>query len=523
VGVQWEPATPRAGYPLQGYQVSASRLDRATDPVTRDVGAGTRAAEVTGLAPGTHYSLTVRGQCAAGLGLPTEPIVVLTDPAAAAPPIPFDEPTLDPSSTGACDGIDLLLPALRPGCAGDTNLRVLVSSGGEWRTAADGAVHRRLRLNGLDAYAAHRFRLVAVNAAGESAVGRPSAAMLTDGAHGGLLTAPEVIATSSASFRVSWAASPCRPQLVWEVVYAHRAGGQRASGDAHTWRTAAGGVAGGSVELHDLRCPRGCAFRVRPAALQGWDQWSEPSAEVHSPELPPIPVGGVRVELELSAPMADLVSSLGEPSGGAGSFRLGEGASLAGGANSWQGGGAAEGRAGSAGLAEAAAELSLAVAVALQASPIRFALVEARAAGRYAVMDILPAGFGESDTRRPEALAVELGRRKPGLRGEGVATDVTAVRLLLQDGSVTPLGSRPQEPLAARALKVTISICAAVGGVISLVVLARACSRAAAARRRSGGGRHKHTRAAPDRRRPKRLAKRLENAVESEEDLSDYE
>jgi len=453
-----------------------------------NVGADAHTAEVTGLASGTHYSLTVRGWCAAGLGLPTEPLLVLTDPAAAAPATPFEVPSLDPASTGACDGIDLLLPALRPGCAGDASLRVLVSSGGEWRTAADGVVHRSLRLNGLDAYAAHRFRLVAVNAAGESAAGRPSATMLTDGAHGGLISPPEVRPTSSASFRVSWAVSPCRPQLLWEVLYAHRAEqpGGRVAGEARVWRTAVGGVAGGSVEVPDLRCPLGCAFRVRSAELKGWDQWSDPSAEVRSPDLPPIPAGAVRVELALSAGPAGLV--------------------------------AAEARVEAPGAREAEAELLRAVGAALHTAPSRFALLEARAAGRYAVMDILPAGASEHDTRRPEALAMELAHRKPGLRGAGVDTRVAAVLLLLQDGSVAPLGTRTEEPLAARALKLTIGICAAVGGAISLVMLARACSHSAAHR---NGGRHKRVRGTPDSRRPRRPGKRAQDAAESEEDVSD--
>ena len=60
MALKWDPSTPRAGYPVQGYQVSAARVDGAADPVVYDVGDGKTGAEVTGLISGTRYSITVR-------------------------------------------------------------------------------------------------------------------------------------------------------------------------------------------------------------------------------------------------------------------------------------------------------------------------------------------------------------------------------------------------------------------------------------------------------------------------------
>ena len=199
--------------PYRPREVRAER--EGGEPISKEA-AGT-AVEVTGLISKTMYSITVRGRSAAGLGLPSAPLSVQTDPGAAAPPTPFEVPALSSSSTESCDGLELALPELRPGCAGDQTFTLLAATDGDWYTIKEGISSRSVKLQGLDAYASHRFKLVAVNAAGESKPSRSSDALVTDAMHASLTRPPTVRATSSASFRVEWATSPCRSQLDWEV------------------------------------------------------------------------------------------------------------------------------------------------------------------------------------------------------------------------------------------------------------------------------------------------------------------
>lgn len=505
VALKWEPAVTREGQPLTGYQISAARLDGAGEPIIRDVDPRTHIMEITGLVSGTRYSLIVRGRSSIGLGLASDPLVVETGPAAAIPEAPFDVPQLDPATTDQCDAIDLILPALRPGCAGDSSFKVLASSGDEWVTVRESVVASKLRLTSLNVYAAHRFRLIAVNAAGESNPSRSSIALLTDAGHSSLTAPPEVQPTSSASFRVSWAVSPCRPQLVWEVLYSHHA--DRASGEQRAWHTVEASVSGGSIEIANLRCPRGCAFRVRPLSLKGWEQYSDPSAEVRSPSLPMIPEGAVRIELAMDPPVSGL-ARISQPQGGDLADALGGYASSGFGAHTVD--------------PEAASELSRALSAILRIDHSRFVIVEARGAGRFAIVDILAPRMGDRQRQRPEAIAMELALKRPVLPHLGVQpTGLSAVMLLTPDGSVVALGVKSAEPLATQAFKVTIAICAVSGSLFFVVLVIRKCAASATQRGRGRHARIRSTEQHRGKRRATRVAAKVDDSEDDEDELSD--
>lgn len=120
----------------------------------------------------------------------------------------------------------------------------------------------------------------------------------------------QVKATGSASFQLTWQTSPCRPQLLWEVLVAHH----NATG-APQWTTLAKGIGGGSYEVGALRCPTGCSFKLRALDLTGWDMYSEPSPEVRSTTLRAQPEGAVRIEVAMATTPEE-----GERGGGAEAF-----------------------------------------------------------------------------------------------------------------------------------------------------------------------------------------------------------
>eukprot|EP00965_Chrysotila_dentata_P250884 6209702-Pleurochrysis_carterae.AAC.4 len=202
VGLQWTAAVAAAGYPILGYEVKAHLAgDTGARPVVRDT--TSTSVEMSGLLSSTKYDITVRARSDAGLGPTSLPVTITTDPATAQPQPPFGAPTVHPASTNDCSAIELSLPPLRPGCAGDQSYTLESSTGsGLWQTAMSDVTSDTVTLRPLDAYTAYTFRLIAVNAAGTSTPGPPSELMLTDARHANLLRAPKVEATSSASFKV---------------------------------------------------------------------------------------------------------------------------------------------------------------------------------------------------------------------------------------------------------------------------------------------------------------------------------
>jgi len=320
-GLHWHAAHHPEGYPVLSYEVNAQRADGTGTAVLKSGVVGT-AAEMGGLLAGTKYAITVRAKSSAGYGPKGKAIIIETQGATGAPKAPFDAPKLKPSTAKAeCTAISLVLPELRGGCGGDRSFTVEASSGGaDWQPVLEGQTADAVTIASLDPYLAHKFRLIAVNAAGSSAAGPASAPMLTDPERSKLFAAPTAKAVSSASFTVSWETSPCRPQLLWEILY----GLHNETGGAPLWHTAAKGVGGSAYEAKALRCPAGCAFRVRPLEVKGWDQYSQASQDVKSLALARPGPDDTRVEFRLSSPpveydadlfkgrlIADLASALG--------------------------------------------------------------------------------------------------------------------------------------------------------------------------------------------------------------------
>lgn len=218
----------------------------------------------------------------AGLGEASKPLLVDTKPATSAPKPPFEPPRLLPSSLNEqCTALNLKLPPLRGGCAGDQSYTLEMSSGGGgWKPVFEGHTADSAVVDSIDPYSAHKFRLLSVNSVGRSSPGPESALMLTDPERTILSSPPRAKATSSASFHISWQTSSCRPQLLWEVLYSlHNETGASQQG----WHPLARGISGGEFEAPALRCPAGCAFRVHPLELKGWEQYSQ--ACPHGPFL----------------------------------------------------------------------------------------------------------------------------------------------------------------------------------------------------------------------------------------------
>lgn len=161
-----------------------------------------------------------------------------------------------------------------------------------------------------------------------------------------LLAAPTVHATSSASFELIVPRDPaaqCRQQvgqpIDWEVEVRQRSqAGSALHAAAATWlaihrsdilsvqqssaSASTSHVEISRVEIHSLRCPSGCDFRLRPTNVMGAAAHAAAYATASSPSLPPRrTLGADRIELKLqqapltgtrtSTPMSGLVGEGG--------------------------------------------------------------------------------------------------------------------------------------------------------------------------------------------------------------------
>lgn len=437
VELKWHSAEAVRGHPVLDYQLSAQRADGSAQPIVKGGVIG-HEGELGGLISGTKYAVTVRGRSAAGgFGPKSTALILDTDPATRPPEMPFDTPKVLPSGTSECAAIALSLPALRGGCGGDESFTVEVSGDSGWRAVLTESTATTAVIDSLDPYAAHRFRLVAVNSAGRSASGRPTPATLTDPAHSNIVAPPSVKAISSASFEVSWRTSACRPQLNWEVLVAKHAG----YGEEQEWKTIANGVGGSKYEAQ-MRCPEGCAFKVKPLELRGWDQYSQPSAESKSLELPPIPDGGTRVELKLVAEATQY-----EP-------------------------------------APFANELTADLASALAVAENRVLVIEVRGRGQYCIVDLLASGSSGPGAVNAGPGAMELARKLHSLVGQAgsalyagaltKAIDAEAgVLLIAGDGTATSFGASTLT-LGGLAATITATVAGAAAIIACVVMVAKA-------------------------------------------------
>lgn len=249
-------------------------------------------AELHDLVPGTTYTLWVAARNALGLGQWSDPLRLATRPPTRSPEPP-DAPVavVIPNS---CTSLRVRLPALRTGsCAGDTALalQVMSSMDSVWTTPQQTTAAETV-LEGLDAAATYRLRLLAYNLAGASLPSSPTGPLLVGTTPQRLQAAPIVEATSSTTVRVSWAnlAGPCTGKVLWTVMYL--------DDPAASWRVLDKRAAGTSLR-GVLSCPLGCSFKVMPV-VEGWAQWSNASRAVPTPSLPALAEGAMRVIMTLT-------------------------------------------------------------------------------------------------------------------------------------------------------------------------------------------------------------------------------
>ena len=330
-----------------------------------------------------------------------------------------------------------------------------MSDGGPWMPAAEGARSKTVTVTSLDPYVGYRFRTTAVNAVGTSPPGPESVPMLPDNEHvkehAKIGEPPSVTATSSASVVLAWASSPCRPQLMWELLYTRHGG---TSGGE--WHTIASRVSGTSYEAQSIRCPTGCSFRVRPLELKNLAEfYSRSSPVVRTKTLPRAQLGALRLELKFlaspSEPSRDnLISS------------------------------------------RIAADLATAVGV----SSSRVAIVEVRGQGRYVIFDFLPGG---------EPTPVQLGDELVGAIGDMssllYAGEVTASvdpsmppLMVAHNGTVTPLVLNKGDAISRLAVTITTGFAFCACLCVALALFARAvCPTLAARAGRTSAGRSRRT------------------------------
>ena len=381
-------------------------------------------------------------------------------------------------ASASCDAMTLELPALRAGCDHDDYLtleyqpptlgddtngaaqhgtssvtdggsspgewtavpRSLFATGGGGGAAGEGdatmprLTERRVRIIGLDPYAAYRFRTVAHNRAGDSAPSLPSGYLLTSGsrAHAAtnsnsapasetaaspLAIVPKVLATSSSSYLLMWPSQEeCRPEMRWSVFVSRR----RDASQASIASDAASGLellnasaSGGAYSANSLRCPSGCAFQVVPShgALSGWS--ATPTATAAAPDPAADKAGGAAAAGEMGASLlSDFVMTPTLPLATPGSVRLELKLNV---------------DFGSEDLLIVQQDLRDNLATTLKEPAERFALVQVYAAGQYFILDVLPHAEDRSATgagKEPKAVVEQLLAEAQDLRSPLFATRV---------------------------------------------------------------------------------------------------
>ena len=202
---------------------------------------------------------------------------------------------------------------------------------------------RTVLVTSLEPYSAYEFRTVAQRGPRSSAPSKPTDPLLPGPSGERVREAPVVEATSSASYRISWARNggSCRPQISWDLmVLRPAADGVAPLPTSHAEASAApNSFSSGysdvrilastlvNVSIHEefgLRCPSpGCAFRLHATNVNGFEGtgvWTAASAVVPTNTLPAAPPGWARFEARLrpstrwSGNAADFVRSLGSSS-----------------------------------------------------------------------------------------------------------------------------------------------------------------------------------------------------------------
>ena len=300
--VAWNAAVDN-GFAVRGHTVFYRRRDAAEDSFEEvEVGPESKTT-LSGLAGSTTYYVKVRARNDRGAGHQSARLAAATlsgggPKTATTAPEALDSPD--------CHSITLSLPKLRPGCRGDAFLSVHRREAGDdaagWSKSIERSAQGTVTVRDLEPYSAYEFRVVAHNDDGESPASVSSGLLLTD-VFSRVGVAPSVVATSSASFALSWTdlAGACRPSLRYQILYTRdpKTADPKTAGEVE-WLQLATDVQGGSYEAFPLRCePPGCAFRVIPLGQPGLEQLAPRSLLHPSLRLKNPPAGAVRLELRL--------------------------------------------------------------------------------------------------------------------------------------------------------------------------------------------------------------------------------
>jgi hypothetical protein len=300
LSLSWEPPlfTPPSG-PLD-YAVAwidGSTDDDAPSDEAERLVATAPVLKVARLSPGESYTFWVAARNGLGLGAWSRPLQAATRPPTHAPDAPV-EPTL--AAGDSCDSLELHLPDRRTdGCASDEALALQVYSAAVtvW-TTSEHTTGTKVLLNRLDASQAYRFRLIAFNRAGGSAPSAEVGPFLTGTTADRMRSPPVARVTSSATIWLDWSqlAAPCRMAGLWRVMYL--------PSGSDTWRMLERQVSVPRLR-RSFECPAGCSFKVMPI-IDGWAQWSGPSAVVATAPMAPLQRHAVRVSLSLAVSPDDM-------------------------------------------------------------------------------------------------------------------------------------------------------------------------------------------------------------------------
>lgn len=190
IALSWTASASATSYKLQRSTSSGGTYTTIATPTTNS------AVDQSGLAAGTTYYYRVIAVNAAGDSVPSAVRSASTTPAA---------PTMNPAGTTTATSIPLSWTA--PASATSYKLQRSTSSGGTFATVATPTTNSAVDQTGLAAGTTYYYRVIAVNAAGDSV---PSAVLAAATAPAGTVPAATSLyatALTSSSVSLNWVAS----------------------------------------------------------------------------------------------------------------------------------------------------------------------------------------------------------------------------------------------------------------------------------------------------------------------------
>ena len=282
-------------------------------------------ATVTGLSPNVVYAFTVSvALTAGGWSTRSAPLEVQTPPTCEAPKLPghpdchagsvaevhrLAAPLVNPLD---CTSLILDLPPLPPDhCDEDEHQRIAIEqkmSGSDWLEMRKNVLSSSVTIGNLNPDRAYEFRMVLRRPSAGDRLGESTGLVVTEDAskENRLSVAPQVTAVWSgeSKYKISWqgASGACRELFParWQVQVSH-------ASFPYDWKVLFGQVQGTSVETSAATSlcsavAEGCVFRVKPLAIEGYDDPSE--ASIPEPVASPPKLGAFRLFLAVMVILA---------------------------------------------------------------------------------------------------------------------------------------------------------------------------------------------------------------------------